>query len=1017
MRKLLLSKKILAGFLLAALLALLPVFAHAELANIDDSSTMDRIELVKEQISMLKNRMGQSQHELLELQNEHDREISQLAIEKVNKNLLNKAALDISVSRSNLDSINIELTDCKQTINWLEKSVQEIENQLNVMNIFGLKFARNESANTQELHNDLAYQKNLLELELTRSRYLQKLQTAASSILSFKKDNYTRIDTLLKSRSLLHVKQQQVKDELAYQQKQNHLLTQLSALYARLDKTDPVKEREAYTSLERDIYYTNENANYYYNQSLIARYKDQIEQMKLVVLRSNSISLLNEISDQAQILNKQISRLDSLLKSRVGFLEKHISVLAQRKKNVAQIHAYMNQLSGIVSQYRESEKALDALKQNLADFRQNLEQSLQTELSARQGLPTFGVKTFLDLGKEMLLVPALTFQVIKSLSTSLVRAFETVKVINWIMLGLAEMLLFASVFYLCKLMSRLLSRQDPDGKISSKWISLNWLRRNLIDLVMLGNFSALMYYFEIPLQNYIFIIYIAMVWLVFKGLMVISRLCLVETTSNTAGKDIQLYRRLKWIIIAGGVITTMTAFIHQLPLIYELKTLCDRVFLFMLMLVSLLLLRSWDVIPSLILNNMDSRHPYLRRSVRVIGILIPLLMVANSVIGLLGFVNLIMTVSWYEGIFLFVLVCYLIVRGLLSDGLEQISGLMIRHVRNGWLWTEAFLKPLDKIMRITLFLLAWTMLFLLYGWDKQSPIPERLNGLLHYRLASVVNTPITPLSVIELLVMISVFYWTAKWTREFVYRLLAKRTADMGIRNSIAILSQYSVVVLGLLLCLRVLGIDFNALKIVFSLFALGIGLGLRDLVNNFACGFLILLERPLRVGDIVNINGVEGEVTHIGSRAITVKTWDNMDLVVPNSEIFNKSFTNWTAKDSTVRTVVHLKISRQDNPHEVKIIIHNAVSGHKDVLQDPPPEVYLKEMTDTLMDFELRYFVNIRQVKSRTNVMSAVLMRIWDAFAAHGIEPPYPQQEIVLRREMPKIGLISQPDGAQVNN
>src|SRR5438445_12008467 len=122
---------------------------------------------------------------------------------------------------------------------------------------------------------------------------------------------------------------------------------------------------------------------------------------------------------------------------------------------------------------------------------------------------------------------------------------------------------------------------------------------------------------------------------------------------------------------------------------------------------------------------MESQHPYLQKSIRLIGILVPILIFGNAVIGLLGFVNLIMTVSWYEGIFLIVLIGYLILRGLLSDGMEQLSRLMIQYVKNGWLWTEAFLKPLDKILRICLFLIGWGVLFILYGWDKQSPIVGR----------------------------------------------------------------------------------------------------------------------------------------------------------------------------------------------------------------------------------------------------------------------------------------------------
>jgi potassium-dependent mechanosensitive channel len=161
-----------------------------------------------------------------------------------------------------------------------------------------------------------------------------------------------------------------------------------------------------------------------------------------------------------------------------------------------------------------------------------------------------------------------------------------------------------------------------------------------------------------------------------------------------------------------------------------------------------------------------------------------------------------------------------------------------------------------------------------------------------------------------------------------------------------------------------------------------------------------------------VNIGGTEGEVTHIGGRAITVRTWDHMELVVPNTEIFTKCFTNWTAKDTIIRSVVAIKISRYDNPHEIKTLIHNVLSEHKDILKEPVPEVYLKCMTDVLMEFELRYYVNIRLVSSRTSVVSAVLMKIWDEFSARGIKPPYPQHEIFLRSDSPLLELL--PDSGQ---
>jgi potassium efflux system protein len=1005
MRQLVLIKKYIKKYIYFLIIINFLIISFNAIALSNEAIQMDRINLVKQQIDLLKNREFQAKKEREKLQHEEFK-ISSAMIDRASKSFLDKALLDISVAKSNLDSVSIELTDSQQAINWIEKNVQEIHNQLNVLNMFGAKLAQQQFVNIRELNSDLAYQNKLLELEKTRINYLQNLQKSVNNILQSKKDKYTYLNELLKSRRMSHIRQQQVKDELIYQESQNHWLQQLNILYARIAKINPIKEKNAYTSIERDIYYANEHANYDYVQSLVARYQNQLHQLKYAILRSNSIGLLNDIGGQVLALTKQVNRLQSVLNQRMTVLNNHINYLQQKKHiNDEKFQPYIIKLKFISSQYEKSFLNLEKLQENLLDFRKTLDKAIQNELSSRQGLPVVELKTFLDLGKELLLFPALTIQVVKSLVTNLIKSFHTSSSFIWGVFFLTE-LSWLCLFLFCRNFFTHWLNQPSfwHNTISLKWISLQCIKRNLIDIFFIGGGMGMMIFFNVPLPNYIFIVYLASVWLIFSMLMTISRVSLLETTHDTKGHDVRLYRRLKWIILIGGIITGLTVFVHQLPLIYELKTLCNRLFLFFLMLVSLLLLKSWDVVPNLILSHMESHHPYFNKSVRLIGVLIPLVIFVNSVIGIIGFLNLIMTVAWYEGVFLIVLVGYLLLRGLLRAGVEQLYQLMIKHVNNGWLWAEAFLKPIDNVLRISLFFAAWACLFLLYGWDEQSPIVERLTRLLNYQLAHVLNTTITPINMIELFVVISIFYWCAKWIREFAYRVILSRTKDMGVTNSIAILSQYSVVVLGLFICLRVLGIDLRALLAVAGLFAFGIGWGLRDLVNNFACGFLILLERPLRVGDIVSINNVEGEVIHIGSRAVTVRTWDHMELLVPNAEIFNKSFTNWTAKDNIVRTVLPIKISRYDNPHKVKVIIQDILSCHSSVLNDPVPEVLLKEMNDTLMEFELRYFVNIRQVKSRISVMSELLMNIWDAFLQHDIKPPYPQHEIFLSNERPSL-------------
>lgn len=962
---------------------------------------LDRLQIVSQQIVLLKSRLTQTNNEWAALQKAQEVTISQDALNKSNKQRLDKANLDVVVAKSNADSITIELADAKQTITWLQKNINETNDQLNVLNIFGKKLVRNEMVNPSDLQLDIENEEHLLDLENSRVQLLTQLQSTANAILQFKKDQLSRLNAVLKSSRLLQMKQADVADELSYQEAQNRWLSRVNELSATLARINPSTEKSTYIELERQIFYANESANEAYVQSLLARYQDQVNQMKQLILKSSSLSLLNDVSDQVQSLTKQMNRLDTIINARIGVMHNHIHNMQSKAADDASVQPYLSELTQLNAKYQATDDALNALNLSLKNFRASLDVAIQTELSSRQGFPMFGVNSWMDLGHELVIVPGLMFQVVQSLATHAMAAVKTLSPVRWLGLVLLQFSIW-SMFYRLRLAClRFINISDDDkDQMQPKRLLRAWLARDSRAIALVAMVYVASLYLGLPPQNYHFLIYLGFVYIIFKGISTLARLCLVESLHHAEGRDMSLYQLLQWTIKMGGVITALTVFVAQLPLIYELKTLLYRLFLMLLVVVSLLLLRFWDVVPNLIISNMDRRHPYLERSIRLIGVLLPLLLFINSVMGLLGYFNLIMTISWYEGVFVVVLIAYLALRGLLTDGMEQLSRYAILYTNNGWLWTEAFLKPIDRVFRLALFIAAWGVLFLLYGWDKQSPIVERLLRLAHYQLAHVFNTSITPMNITALLVVISVFYWTAKWTREFVYRLLVTRTDDMGIRNSIAILSQYSVVVLGLFLCLRVLGIDFRALAVVAGMFAFGVGLGLRDLANNFACGFLILLERPLRVGDIVEVNDIEGEVLAIGGRAVTIKTWDRMDLVVPNTEIFNKSFINWTARDNTVRAIVDVKISRHDNPHEVADLIKRVLAGIPSVLKDPLPEVYLKDMDEHVMCYEIRYFVNIRMVSSRISVTSTVLMAIWDAFAEHGIKAPYPKQEVMIRKE-----------------
>lgn len=388
------------------------------------------------------------------------------------------------------------------------------------------------------------------------------------------------------------------------------------------------------------------------------------------------------------------------------------------------------------------------------------------------------------------------------------------------------------------------------------------------------------------------------------------------------------------------------------------------------------------------------------RVVRLLSFLIPMTLLSMAIIGFLGYVDLAWTISKYAGIFLLVLTVYVLTRGFLIDLMQYASELFIRRSRNGWLWNQALLKPLDKLLRLGLFFLAIFVLFMLYGWDTNSMVVTAMTKFLDFRLLVLEGIIITPLGVLDVLIAGIVLFWVARWTREFAYRWMFARTRDLGLRNSLSALTQYAVVILGILIALKVIGVDFTALSYILTALAFGISFGLRDLAKNYVCGVLLLMERPVSVGDFITVGTCEGEVNYIGTRSMIVKSWDNMDVMVPNSEIFEKQVTNWTHQDSILRTVILIKVRREEDPDKVQQLVLKLLKTIPQVLSEPEPQMFLKDIHEGDLEFELRYYINLQQNNTLASVRSIVLFAIWDSFEENQIYPPHPQHEVHLKSE-----------------
>jgi potassium efflux system protein len=307
------------------------------------------------------------------------------------------------------------------------------------------------------------------------------------------------------------------------------------------------------------------------------------------------------------------------------------------------------------------------------------------------------------------------------------------------------------------------------------------------------------------------------------------------------------------------------------------------------------------------------------------------------------------------------------------------------------LLSQALLKPFHQILKLVLLILSIMGLFELYGWGDRVPIINtNVSKLLATKLFVITNNvTVTGLTVVQLAILVVVLIWIAHWSREFAYRWLFVHTKDLGLRNSLSIFTQYTLIAIGITIGLNILGLNWANISLIFGLFSLGVGLGLRDLFNNFFTGIFLLLERPVKVGDWVTIGNYDGQVSHIGARSVTVTTDDRQELLVPNADIFSKNFINWTHRDSVVRALVTVRSNRNDNPNRIRDIILEVLATVPKILTNPKPEVYFKEIDQVLLEFKVEYYVDLNHISSRSGVRSQFLFSLWERFSNEGILPP----------------------------
>lgn len=732
---------------------------------------------------------------------------------------------------------------------------------------------------------------------------------------------------------------------------------------------------------EARLFVTNQNITLIHQMLNNLNIQQNVIRANIVLLQTTDTKTLQYVTDTyKESINQYIHVEKTLLKTLDSLTnEDKILITPELKKSVKNLQ------SEIKTQLNETGVNKLALIKNLEEYQNQLKKLI----SSRQSLSEYSINSWPVILDKLLDIPNLSYKYIKMLSLKVYDSYSWFNTMPAVFLW-AGLTFIVAVFYLFNRFLKLLSSDKERSRLTGYLYDgvLTLFQRNIPYLCLFTMLWVVLYVTNISYANYQLLFNLIAVWFTFRVLILIARLVLLERITDSSGKDVKLYYRLKWLLLFGGWTTALMVFSHILPLTLLLQDIFNRLFMLFLLAISLVAWKSKDVIPYLLRPFLKTKKRYFKNAISLLVVLIPITLFTTAIIGLLGYVNLAWTMSRYQAYMLIILVGYILVRGLIFDALELLSEWMISSLKNGWLWIEVFLKPLDGILRVFLFLLSMFLLFQLYGWHSDSLVMVSMEQIAKYSIVNFTGIHITVSSVIEFFILVAIFVWAAKWTREFGYRWLFRNVKDVGIRNSLSVFTQYAIVLLGAFITLHVLGIDFSGMSMILGGLAVGMGFGLRDFASNIVGGIMLLIERPVREGDLITIGEYEGQVAHIGIRSMRVSSWDNTQVLIPNAETFNKPFTNWTHQDGIVRTVIPIKVSRADDPVMIQQLILDVLAIIPEIATDPPAQVFLKKIDTALIEFEARYFINV-QDHNRVEIRSKVLFAITAQFKAAGIKPP----------------------------
>jgi small-conductance mechanosensitive channel len=279
---------------------------------------------------------------------------------------------------------------------------------------------------------------------------------------------------------------------------------------------------------------------------------------------------------------------------------------------------------------------------------------------------------------------------------------------------------------------------------------------------------------------------------------------------------------------------------------------------------------------------------------------------------------------------------------------------------------------------------------------------EGLNRILNTVVLSLGDTKLTVGGIVLASLLIVLGFFLARWLEKKLTSRLVERKVKAEVVHLIRRIFYILVVVILVITALGLLNVPLAAFAFISGALAIGVGFGAQNIINNFISGWILMWERPIRIGDWVEIGEDIGVVEEINTRSTRLKRIDGVHLLLPNSKLLEDTVINWTRVDNILRSVVRVGVSYSSDVVVVKSLLDKVVHAHEGILTKPEPQVISEDFGDSSLVFDVYFWIHIRKIIERREIESRVRYRIDALFREGDLVIAFPQRDVHIDTQGP---------------